>query len=702
MKKLNQFFLCIVVLVSIGFAPIVARESDPYEAAVKKFESIVKEQLSKGRLAGLSAAFRVRDHQWANGYGYADIENKVPATADSSYRLASISKPFSVAGILLLVEEGKINLDEQIQKYVPYFPQKKWPVTVRQLLGHLGGISHYRDYEKECGTVKHMTMKEGIAVFGDWPLIHEPGTKFQYTSYGFNLLGAMVEEVAGEPIGEFMQKKVWKKLGMDHTGIDYLYSLVPNRVRGYRLRPDGTIENTRPVSTSLKIAGGGLRSTVKDMVAFAHGLNHNKLLTLEQKKEMWTSMVTSENKRIGYGMGWFISDFNGRFSVSHGGAQEGTRTFLLHLPAHDMTVAVASNLEGSNPAILGRRLMGFLLNEPVDVPGVYSGNWRNDLRIRTFRVLFKLGSAYFDRNRRALTNDRGKLKKAFGYLNLMGSDESVGKLKNRGNKWFSDGCHPLTEDAFLTAGSHIMSVLHEKFGDQWLDKVWRKGPLFMVSEYAKLDTRFSLAPVLGTFAGKWQRDWERTWTEEIYNIKISPEADPDNMLQRLGRLFKNRHIYPDFTQDFSRCMIDCLHKNDDAGARTWAVISRKLYPASPVAIRDLGLVYCLSGSESRGKSLIKQAAKMNPRGAAGPGGLNRVAYALKSFDLTEDGMKVLNLAIELFPKTANLYDSMGEFLLSEGKKMEAIDYYIKAIKVDPEFQNAKKMLTDILNNLKRK
>lgn len=697
MKNANRIIWVVLFCVLVGFGQVTAQESDPYEKGIKKFEAIVKEELDKGRLAGMSAAFRVKNHSWAKGYGYADIENKIPATADSSYRLASISKPFTVAGILLLVKEGKINLDEQIQKYVPYFPTKRWPITVRQLLGHLGGISHYRDYEKECDTVKHMTMKEGIGIFRDWPLLHEPGTKFQYTSYGYNLLGAMVQEVSGKPIGEFMKERVWKKLGMDHTGIDYLYDLVPNRVRGYRLRAGGGIENTRPVSTSLKIAGGGLRSTVIDMVQYAHGLRHKNLLSPELLKEMWTSMMTSEKKVTGYGMGWAVSDFRGRYMVSHGGAQEGTRTFLLHLPTHDITVAVASNLEGSNPANLARQLLGAILDEPADIGGIYTGNWRNDLRIRVFRTLFSRGASYHDFYRKPYTADKDKLKKAFDYLNQMGQDTSLNKLKNRGNDWFENGRHPVSDHAFLTVGSHMVSVLLKMKGDQWMDEGYSKGPLFFVAEYSGIDSDYLLSPKLAESVKDWQKDWELAWIEETHDLRITHEADPVKIEKSLSELFENRRIFPDYTVYFSECVMDSLEKNEDTKARQWAMLSRKLYPGSPRALRDLGLVYYLSGSKARGTNLLHQARMLNPQGAAGPGGLNQVAYALKSFDRTEDGKKVLSLAIDLYPKTANLYDSMGEFFLSQGEKMRAIDYYVKALKVDPKLQNAKKMLIDILS-----
>ncbi len=258
MIKLKLFLLfvlsCILFVKGSGHAQ--TPKSNPYSAQIKKFEEYVKSDLKKGNIAGLSAAFSFQGYEWANGYGYADLENKLPATAKSSYRMASVSKPMTAVGILVLVQQGKVNLDSEVQEYVSYYPKKRWPISIRQILGHLSGISHYRDYEKECGTTKKMTTREGIALFKEWDLLHKPGSKFQYTSYGYNLLGAVIEKVSGQSYEKFMQEQIWQKIGMENTGIDYLYDLIPGRVRGYR-KVGNKIQNTRPVSTSLKVGGGG-------------------------------------------------------------------------------------------------------------------------------------------------------------------------------------------------------------------------------------------------------------------------------------------------------------------------------------------------------------------------------------------------------------------------------------------------------------
>ena len=185
--------------------------------------------------------------------------------------MASVAKPMTAVGILTLVEQGKIDLDAEVQTYVPYFPKKKHPVTIRQLLGHLGGISHYRNYDLEGHFKEHKNTREAIKVFEKFDLVNEPGTRYRYTSYGFNLLGAVIEGASGKSYGEYMTENVWKPLGMNATALDDPLKIVPNRVKGYRLI-NGKLGNSEFIDISSRFAAGGIRSTVPNMLDFAKGM----------------------------------------------------------------------------------------------------------------------------------------------------------------------------------------------------------------------------------------------------------------------------------------------------------------------------------------------------------------------------------------------------------------------------------------------
>lgn len=431
---------------------LFAQMPERVSGAVAEFERHIQDQLDQKEIVGLSIAFSYGDLEWAKGFGYADLENKVPASVESSYRMASVSKPMTAVGILELVEQGKINLDAEVQTYVPDFPRKRWPLTVRHLLGHLGGVSHYRNYDNEANTTKQMTTEEALAIFEDWELLHEPGTRYQYTTYGYNLLGAIIEGAAGLPLDQYLTEVVWRPLGMENTSVDYLFKLVPNRVRGYR-RVNGTIENTRPVNTSLKIGGGGTRSTAPDMVRFAQGLSDGKLLESATLEQMWTSMSTADQRNIGYGMGWSTYSLNGRYAVAHGGAQEGTRTYLLHLPGEDLTVFGASNFENTSPSQYVRRLAMALLGESGAMPEVYISDRSEGPLFEALQRAHRQGLAYFNWRNEAAETDPVKLRAAFQYLNQFASMQP-GKQTS---EHLEDGEHPLTGQPFRAVGSYMAS-----------------------------------------------------------------------------------------------------------------------------------------------------------------------------------------------------------------------------------------------------
>jgi CubicO group peptidase (beta-lactamase class C family) len=304
MKQLNRKHIWLVLLtVFITALPISAQQ---YEKQIKAIEDFVVKQMKVDKIPGLSIGFYKNDFIWAKGFGYADLENKTPASARSAYRLASNTKSMTAVAILQLVEQGKVDLDAEVQTYVPYFPRKRWPVTVRQLLGHLGGISHYRNHVVESHIKEHKDTRDALAIFADFDLVAEPGTKYNYSSYGYNLLGAVVEGAARQPYGDYLRENLWEPLGMDDTHMDDPGEILPNRVRGYRLI-DGEVKNSEYVDISSRFAAGGTRSTVIDLLKYARGLNTTKVLSRESIDLMHTPMTKKDGRYIIYGMGWRIA-----------------------------------------------------------------------------------------------------------------------------------------------------------------------------------------------------------------------------------------------------------------------------------------------------------------------------------------------------------------------------------------------------------
>ena len=343
MKRRLFLFLCLLpATLPAQLSPVAPLVPEK----VRRIDQAVTSAMSRNSLPGVSVAIATDSQlRWAGGYGMADLENFVPVTPLTEIRLGSISKPITAVAVMQLVEQGKIDLDAEIQRYVPSFPKMQWPVTIRELLGHLSGIRHYRG-DAEVDSTRHYTDRiEPLKIFAGDPLLFEPGAKFSYTTYGFNLLGAAVEGASGEKYLDYVQAHVFQPAGMDHIRDDSVYAIIPHRARGYRLTPSRDIENCALADTSNKIPGGGFISTASDLVKFALAVNGGKLVKKETVDLMSTPQHTRDGKPTVYGMGFFIDQFQGKKRFGHTGGQQGITTNVVLYPAEGVVVAIMLNLE---------------------------------------------------------------------------------------------------------------------------------------------------------------------------------------------------------------------------------------------------------------------------------------------------------------------------------------------------------------------
>jgi len=347
----------LAALFALAFGPVGIAQSDPsFKAEVEKR---IVAAMEKGRIVGLSAAVVV-DHAlaWSKGFGLADLEHSVPARPQTVYRLASVSKPITAVAVMQLVEEGKIDLDAPVEKYVPSWPKKEWTVTPRQLLAHLGGVRHYKDEAETLSLQHYASLTEALGMFKDDPLLHEPGTKFRYSSFGFNLLGCVVEGASGRTFVDHCRERIFKPAGMERTGPDDVGAVIPDRARGYRRGPDGEVRNSALIDTSCKVPGGGLVSTAEDMARFAIALQAGKLVKRETLEAMFAPQKSRDGKAVGYGLGWFVSA-DGKV-VRHGGSQQGARTVVHMVPERKLAVVILCNLEGTNVDELAAQVAALL------------------------------------------------------------------------------------------------------------------------------------------------------------------------------------------------------------------------------------------------------------------------------------------------------------------------------------------------------
>ncbi len=331
-------------------------------ARIEEIEKLITEEMARQNIPAISAAVATGGElRWSNGYGMADLENHVPAKAATVYRLGSISKPVTAVAVMQLAERDRLDLDAPVQKYVPSFPQKPWPISTRQLLGHLGGIRHYTNLVEVNSTRHYTNMLEPLKIFQDDPLVGEPGTRYSYTTYGYVLLGAVVEAVSGTKFTDYLADRIFRPAGMDRMRADNLYAIIPNRARGYAKSPAGQLMNCDLADTSNKIPGGGLSSTVDDLVKFALALRRGALVKPETVEQMFTPQKLRTGQPTDYGLGWVVREGEGHKQVSHGGGQQGVSTVLTMWPREGVVVALMCNLERGGVSRLADRIGALLI-----------------------------------------------------------------------------------------------------------------------------------------------------------------------------------------------------------------------------------------------------------------------------------------------------------------------------------------------------
>ncbi|PWT93527.1 MAG: hypothetical protein C5B54_01710 [Acidobacteria bacterium] len=676
MKKRPFISIYLLIFVVAGYV----QAGEEYAAKLKKFEDYVTRQMKESQTPGLAIGFMKDDYVWVKGFGYADLENQLPTRENSSYRLGSVTKPMTATAVLQLVESGKINLDAEVQTYVSYFPKKPWPITVRELLGHLGGISHYKNYDLEGHIKEHKTTREAIAIFENFDLVAQPGTKFSYSSYGYNLLGAVIEGASGESYGQYMQDHIWNQAGMNDTHMDDPSQIIANRVRGYRL-VDGKVKNSEAIDISSRFAAGGTRSTIPDLLKFAKALIDGKLLSPASFDSMSTSMVTKDGRLTDYGMGWDTEGINGHFEISHSGGQQETRTILYIFPTMHFAVAAATNYEDGTPNLFARRLYETITGETFR-PEFYSNQQTAKLMNQAIQSIFNDGASYFDKYRKAFTTNERENAEAFAYFQkIIATKETAKQIEN--------GRHPNTGQPFVKMGSYMTSRVENKSADG----------LDLFNDYIALYHRDSKIPKQYRFSSsfekqlqQWKSSWDKTNIAEIRDLNLTPQPEIEAAGVLLKRTFAGASVYPDLSQSLSEEVRQLSAAGQMDKAAKVAEYSVDVYPESDRAQTTLAVIRVMQANESDAITRLKKASALNPDGSASAENLNSIAYELNEMNRTKEALNLLRIAENLYPKSASLYDSAGELYLKLEQKDKAIESFKKALELDPNLENSKKML----------
>ena len=326
--------------------------------AVEQGREAARAGVVEKNLPGLSVAVGVGgDLVWAEGFGWADFEKRVPVTPAVRFRIGHASKALTSAAVGLLLEKKQLHLSDDIQTYVPAYPKKEWPVTLRQLMGHVGGVRHYDSEADYTSTAHCERASEGVPPFANDPLRFEPQTQSQYSTFGWVLVSAAVEAAAGESFFSFMQRQIFTPLGMADTTPDAGTERLPNLVTFYYPRfsgdPSSGPEEATPADYSCFSGAGGFLSTPSDLVRFGMAVNNGKLLRPATVTTLQTPVLLASGEETQYGLGWTIERVP-LAGESTPMASQASRTLLggstsfLTFPERALVVAVTSNTSKAN------------------------------------------------------------------------------------------------------------------------------------------------------------------------------------------------------------------------------------------------------------------------------------------------------------------------------------------------------------------
>ncbi len=431
-------------------------------ALISNLSTYLKELQKNKLIPGVSAGVAQNDEiLWLDAYGLADVENNVPAFTTTRFRIASISKSITAVAVMQLVEQGKVQLDADARTYIPYFPKKKWKFTVRQLLNHTAGIRNY--YHGEFDDKDHYsTIKDAVGIIMYDTLAYKPGTKYIYTTLGYNLLGAVIENVSGLSYGEYLRKNIFEPAGMNSTLPGYQQEIITGRAGMYTRNNYRILENAPLADLSNKYPGGGLLSTAEDLLKFSMSLLEGKLIKHEYLDTMLVPAKLKNGVKINYGLGFTLGkDNKGRKYFAHEG-YSGTSLLVIY-PSEKLAVVDLINIRDRNNGTPAFNLASIVLDDTVIYPSAL-------LSDRLMKAFLSSGVDSVLSDYKMITSDSANVYNAslneicqFGYdlLNIHKTSDAVRYFRFVTGR-FPDQAKPLIglADAYYKDGNIGLALRH--------------------------------------------------------------------------------------------------------------------------------------------------------------------------------------------------------------------------------------------------
>ncbi len=351
-----------IAFLLVAFLPAWAVPDEPADLAAT-IDAIARQEIEEDGGVGMTIGVaRGDDILHLEGYGLANVELSVPASAESVYRIGSITKMFTAAGILLLVEDGTLTLDDPLTRWIPDYPADPGDhITVRHLLTHTSGLVNLTDLPDHRAIMRDdLTHEEVLKRFSGRPSLFAPGEQFRYGNSGYYLLGMIIENASERDYETFLRERLLDPLELESTTYDRHLKIIPNRAAGYG-RWGGNLVNAPFVSMKTPFAAGALASTAEDLIRWSRALATAKLLKPESFKAMTTPGRLNDGTTTPYGFGCFVGTLDGHPHVHHGGSIPGFVAELAYFPDQDLTVVVLTNAGRNSPRRIADRIARSML-----------------------------------------------------------------------------------------------------------------------------------------------------------------------------------------------------------------------------------------------------------------------------------------------------------------------------------------------------
>ncbi len=358
----NTIYILIVFII-IGCSSNRLIKKSEYNGLLASVDSIMNVNYVPDEPGATIAITRQGETIYKEAFGMADLEQNIPMTTDMIFRLGSITKQFTAVSILLLEEQGKLNVTDDINKYIPDYPTHGNIITIENLLTHTSGIPSFTGFKNSFEIEQmNLTTSEILALFKDKPLDFEPGSRFSYSNSGYNVLGAIIERISGVSYETFVEHNIFQKSGMKNSFYEHPEEVIQNKILGYDKAMFG-YKNAPFITMDAPFSAGGLRSSVEDMSLWNKSLQDEKLITKHSLEKAFTPFKLSSKESSNYGYGWFLKIISGYSAYSHGGGIIGFRTSGIYFPKKDLYIIILSNNTSKNPSDVILSVSTCLLNK---------------------------------------------------------------------------------------------------------------------------------------------------------------------------------------------------------------------------------------------------------------------------------------------------------------------------------------------------